>query len=340
MPVIANSNVFTLTQLTNMLGPDHKIQTLVANLLSQQNGIIADAGWIESNMPLGHMGEVETGLPESFYTGYNQFVPVSNGSSMPITESSARLEAYTQVDARLAEVGGPSQVAALRVRKSQQQLESFNQTFARNVFYGSRANPTAFEGLSSRYNSLSAGNAQNILDMGGTSGTNASIWLVTWKPDAITCFFPQGSKAGIEHRDLGIQSLQSINTGTFSDTNTGLQEVYREHWCWQHGLFVQDWRYAVRMANIDMPTLLAKQGADLLDGMIRATHHIPNINSGRPAFYVNRTIAEMLDVQTRDAVLSGGQLKYEVVDGVNTMVFRGIPIRVCDQLLLTESRVV
>ena len=47
MPIIANQNVYTLTQWANSLGPDHMIQTRVANLLEQQNGVIADAGLIK-----------------------------------------------------------------------------------------------------------------------------------------------------------------------------------------------------------------------------------------------------------------------------------------------------
>lgn len=339
MPVVANPNVLTLTQHAERLGPDHLIQTMVANLLAQQNGIIADAGWIESNLPLGHSGTVQVGLPQVFYTGYNQFVAATTGAYAAIMEAAARLEAYSQVDKRLADIGGPSEAAKLRVQEGQGKLESLNQGFTQGVFYGSRLNPLEVEGLSSRYNSLEAVNAQNIINAGGTASTNSSIWLVVWKPQAVTFFFPKGSKAGIMHEDLGVETLQSINTNVWSDGNPGLQRVYREHWEWLHGIFVHDWRYIVRICNIDIPTLLAKSGADLLDLMIRATHRIPVLNSGRPVFYMNRTLFEMVDIAKRDAVMEGGQLKYEVVDGILTPVFRGIPIRIVDQLLLTEAEV-
>ena len=176
MPIIANQNVYTLTQWANSLGPDHMIQTRVANLLEQQNGVIADAGWIESNMPLGHMGEVQVGLPASYYAAMNGFVGVSQDAVMPIQEPAAMLKAFTQVSKEMGELGGMGELAKLRARKSKAQLESFNQQFTKTLFYGSAVNPASFVGLSTRYSSLEATNGQNILDAGGTSGTNASIW--------------------------------------------------------------------------------------------------------------------------------------------------------------------
>ena len=61
--------------------------------------------------------------------------------------------------------------------------------------------------------------------------------------------------------------------------------------------------------------------------------------AGKAAFYMNRTMFEMLDIQRREDVRAGGQLKYEVVDGMNTPTFRGIPIRTCDAILSNEAQV-
>ena len=347
MPVVNNSNVMSLTQWAASLGPDHKVQTRVAQLLAQQNGVVADAGWIMGNLATGHQGEAQTGLAPVYYTLMNQFVPVGQDTAMPFVETSARLEGYSQVDRRLYMLGGEGEGEKLRARRAKSFLENLNQTFSKTFFYGSSANPASFIGLSPRYSAIAAGgaNAQNILDAGGQGSTNASIWMVIWGEETCTCFFPLGSKAGIDHRDLGLQSINSINNGSgsgqFSDSNPGIMEVYREHWEWQHGLYLPDWRYVVRIANIDVPSLLSGAGAaDLETLLIQAYHHIPNVNAGRPALYMNRTVFEMWDVQKRNAVQKGGQLKYEVVDGVEVPVFRGMPVRLVDQLVNTESRVV
>jgi hypothetical protein len=60
---------------------------------------------------------------------------------------------------------------------------------------------------------------------------------------------------------------------------------------------------------------------------------------GKPVFYMNRTCFQMLDIQRRDDVQSGGQLKYEQVDGEVKYSFRGIPVKICDSLLETEAAV-
>ena len=77
----------TLADWSKGLGPDGQQSSDVIMMLSQTNQIIQDAGWIEGNLPIGNQGEIQTGLPASFYVGMNQFVPVSNDTvAAPILE--------------------------------------------------------------------------------------------------------------------------------------------------------------------------------------------------------------------------------------------------------------
>jgi hypothetical protein len=73
--------------------------------------------------------------------------------------------------------------------------------------------------------------------------------------------------------------------------------------------------------------------------MAKAIHRIPFLNLGKPVFYANRTILEMLDVQQTDNVEAGGGITFENVDGKRVASFRGIPIRTVDALLETEALV-
>ena len=104
---------------------------------------------------------------------------------------------------------------------------------------------------------------------------------------------------------------------------------------------MKDWRYAVRICNIDVSDLVANAGAQalLLNFMAKAVHRIPSLSLCRPAFYANRTVLEFLDIQEKAAVSAGGGLTYDTVDGRKVLSFRGIPIRTCDQLLETEATV-
>jgi hypothetical protein len=102
---------------------------------------------------------------------------------------------------------------------------------------------------------------------------------------------------------------------------------------------LRDWRFAARLANIDISNLVAKSSAaDLIDGMIKLIHRIPSFNMGKAAFYMNRTCKQMLDIQRRDDVAGAGMTFVEV-DGKMIPTFRGIPIKTVDGLLETEAAV-
>ena len=187
-------------------------------------------------------------------------------------------------------------------------------------------------GLAPRFSTLNAGTAssQNVIDAGGTGADNTSIWLVVWSDLTVHGIFPKGSQAGLQMRDLGEQTLL--------DANGNRYQGYRTHYKWDAGLTVRDWRYAVRIANIDVSDLASGTPADLTKFMIRATHKVPSLKTGQPVFYMNRTGRQWLDIQaaTKDNVM----LKISEFEGRPVREFLGIPIRTCDQILNTEARVV
>src|SRR5690606_38346105 len=115
---------------------------------------------------------------------------------------------------------------------------------------------------------------------------------------------------------------------------------YRTHFLWYCGLVVKDWRYVVRIANIDR-TLLVKNaatGADLIDLMVQAIEMLPNTRIGRAVFYVNRNIRSFLRRQIANK--SNVWLTMEEIAGKKVMTFDGIPVKRVDALLNTEARVV
>ena len=205
-------------------------------------------------------------------------------------------------------------------------LESMNQTMADTVFTGDvDVYPERFMGLGPRYDLLSAENGGNIIAGGGSGSDNHSIWLVVWSPSTCHGIFPKGSKAGFSHKDLGEVTLD--------DAAGGHYQGYRTHYQWDIGLTVKDWRYIVRIANIDNSALTndAATGANLRELMVKAVHRIPNLSRGRAVFYANRTIETFLDLQTLNA--NNGAYSYSEIMGKKVLNFRGIPIKRCDALL-------
>ena len=118
-------------------------------------------------------------------------------------------------------------------------------------------------------------------------------------------------------------------------------EAYRTHYRWDLGVTVRDWRFAVRIANIDVTTLTkaATAGTDLIDFMTQALERVQSLTAGKPAFYCNRTIRSFLRRQMVNKVVNS-TLQISDVAGKQVLTFDGVPVRRVDALLGTEARVV
>lgn len=328
-----STSVLTLADWAKRLDPDGAAAAVI-ELLAQRNEVLDDMSFKEGNLPTGDRTTVRTGLPTVAWRLLNQGIAVSKSTAAQIDEGTGMLEAYSEVDKDLAELNGNS--AAFRLSEASAFIEAMNQEFTQTLFYGnSGLAPEEFTGLSVRYSSLSATNAKNVVSGGGSGSDNASIWLIVWGAQTVHGIFPKGTQAGLTHEDLGLTTVE-----TSAGVGGNRMRAYLDHFQWKCGIALKDWRYVVRIPNIDISNLVAKSSAaDLIELMIKAIHRVPNLTLGTAAFYMNRTCKEMLDIQKRDDVQSGGQLTYDSVDGKPVMSFRGIPVRTVDQLTETESAV-
>lgn len=323
----------TLLDLAKLSDPDGKIAAVV-EILNETNEILDDMTWMEGNLLTGHRTTIRTGLPAPTWRKLYGGVQPNKGQTAQITDSTGMLEAYAEVDKALADLN--NNTAEFRLSEDRAHIEGMNQEVADTLFYGNEGTePEAFTGLSPRFNLLSAANAENIIDAGGTGTDNSSIWLVVWGPNTAHGIVPKGSQAGLQVRDLGEVTIENV------DGAGGRMQAYRTHYRWDVGLTVRDWRYVVRIANIDKSDLTfdAATGANLNDLMVRALELIPNLNAGRPVFYVPRNIRTFLRRQTIQAV-SASTLTMENIAGRPVVAFAGVPVRRVDALAADEARVV
>lgn len=329
-----STNVLTLSDWAKRLDPDGSVSVIV-EMLSTTNEILTDMLWIEGNLPTGHRTTVRTGLPSVAWRLLNYGVQTSKSSTQQVDDATGMLEAYSEVDKDLATLNG--NLGSFRLSESRAFIEAMNQEFANVLFYGDTgATPNKFLGLTPRYNALSGSNsAVNIIDGGGAGGQTdlTSIWLVVWGDQTVHGIFPKGSTAGLQHEDLGIDTVLD------SQTPPGRFQAYRDHYQWKCGMTVRDWRYVVRICNIDVSNLIAQSGmADLIIVMIRAMNRIPHKGMGRSVFYCNRTILTYLQIQA----LAKSNSALAVVPAATqfTTTFFGVPIRLCDAIRNDETRVV
>jgi len=322
----------TLSDLAKVTDPDGGIADVV-EILNSTNEILTDMSWMEGNLTTGHRSSIRSGLPTPTWRKLYGGVQPTKSRAVQVTDNTGMMEDYAEVDAAL--VGMAGDPAAFRLQEDRPHIEGMNQEFASTLFYGDESTaPEEFTGLAPRYNSLSAENGDNIINGGGSGSDNASIWLICWSPQTVHGIIPKGSKAGIQQRDLGEVTIED------ADGSNGRMQAFRTHYRWDVGLTVRDWRYAVRVANIDRSALVvtAATGADLNDLMHQAWTELPSTSAGRCSWYMDKSILSMLRRQTANAV-SSSTLSVDMVGGTMQTSWGGIPVRRCDALRPDEATI-
>jgi hypothetical protein len=323
----------TLLDLAKMTDPDGKIAQIV-EILNETNEILEDMTWLEGNLPTGHRTTIRTGIPEPTWRKLYGGVQPNKGTTTQVTDSCGMLEAYAEVDKALADLNGNT--SEFRLQEDRAHLEGMNQSLADALFYASETTtPEKFTGLAPRFNSSTAANGENVIKGGSSDTDNTSVWLVVWGPNTVHGIVPKGSKAGIQMTDKGQVTIENV------DNAGGRMEAYRTHYRWDAGLSVRDWRYIVRIPNIEKSALTknASGGADLIDLMTQAVEMIPSLGMGRPVFYCSRTVRSFLRRQIMNKTISS-TLTMDDVAGKKVVAFDGIPVKRCDALAADEALVV
>ncbi len=324
----------TILDFANATDPSGKT-TAVVEILSEENEILPDMTWIEGNLPTGHLTTVETGIPEPTWRAMYGGVQPTKGTRAQITDTTGMMEAYSEVDVALADLSSNKQ--AFRLLEDRSKISGMSNEMANTLFYGNEdTEPSAFTGLAPRFNSLSAENADNIIQPStpGTGSDNRSIWLIVWSPSTVHGIIPQGSNAGLKVRDLGEITKQDASDGS----NTGMMQVYLSHYRWDAGLSLRDWRYVVRICNIDFSDLTfdASAGANLPNLMFEAMDIIPSLSRGRAVFYMARGVKTILR-QQMSSLRDQSTMAIQEVGGVRVDAFQGVPVKRCDALAVDEA---
>jgi hypothetical protein len=313
----------------------------IIEVLKQQNPILDDAVAMECNMGAIHRHGIRTGLPTPAWGRLYQGIPQSKSSIQQVDDTTGFLEARSGVDTRLLKLS--KNPAALRLGEAMSHLEAMNQEMATGLFYHDTAStPEKFKGLSARFGIKGGAGAGNqIIDAGGSGSDNTSIWFVTWGDHACHLLYPEGTKAGIQRDDKGEQRV--------TDANGDPYYVKEETFEWHMGMAVKDWRYVVRIANVDVSDMIAGN-VDIYNFMRKAYWKLQSrrldAKSSRIAIYCNRDVLEALDAMQVGGPTSGTaenaylRLTPKELEGKEVLTYRNFPLRETDALLNTEARVV
>jgi hypothetical protein len=323
----------TLLDVARQLDPNGNSADIV-EMLNQMNPLAEDAVYLECNDGTSHKTTVRNGLPTVAWRKAYEGVMPSKSQSTQVSATCGRLEAVSEVDEMILELAKDKN--GFRLNEAAAFTEAMAQEHSSTFIYGnSGVTPAKFTGLAVQFSQYGGTDttktAFNVLDGGGRGATNTSVYFVGWGPRSVHCIFPQGSKAGIEHKDEGRFLHQNSDGSNYP--------VYGDRWIQNVGLVVRDWRYVVRVCNIDVSKLGTAQEADLFRLLIEGYNKISRYLGGaRFAIYANRTIKTWLDIQSYDKV-KATTLNFDNRDGKPVLSFRGVPVRECDALLDTEAAV-
>lgn len=323
----------TMLDWKQSLDPNGQAATVI-EMLHETNEVLADITFMEGNLPTGHRTVIRTGLPTPTWRKLYGGVQPNKSQRAQVTDTCGMMEAYNEVDKALVDLASDGQ--AFRLSEAAAEIEGMSQELATTLFYGDETStPEKFTGFAPRFNSTAAANGENVIKGGSSDTDNASIWLVGWGPNTCHGIVPKGSQMGIQVNDKGQVTIEN------ADGSNGRMEAYRMHFRLDCGLCVRDWRYVVRICNIERSALTAdaSAGANLPDLMFEAMERLPSLSGNiRPVFYMDRSLRTKFRQQLA-ALTKQSTLSYENVGGHKAMMFNEIPIRRVDALAADEALV-
>ena len=331
----------TLLDQIKRTDPDGQIADIV-EALSERNPILQDAVAIEGNLPTGSRITIRSGLPAVGWRRINQGTTASKSSTIQVDETCGLLNGRSEVDVELARLNGNEM--AFRASEERSFMQSLNITAADALMYSNTSvTPEEIHGFTPRFDSLSGGNSDNIIDFDdfvttGAAGDDCrSIWFITWGEDTAHMIYPKGTKAGIDNEDMGKQYIEDPTDHTLKFL------AWVTEWNWRLGLAIRDWRYCVRICNIDpsnAPEFLGTHGTNdhpeaFAEAMTEAYNRLYDTSTGRLVIYMSRQVKSWIE----RARLYRSNVEFSPVDwhGQSVTGFRGIPIVAIDALNTDEN---
>lgn len=336
MAVVVDPGFPNIVNITKRMRPDGSVETRMADTLSKELPMLEDIPWVEGNLPTGHRITAVNALPSPTYRRPNQGLAPVKGETQQYDETCGMLEAHSEIDTALADVGGNA--AAYRATEDKLFLEGMSQQVATSLFYDNvTVNPERPHGLAPRYPKTTGYTASNYTQKVGTPGGSScqSIWIVSWDVDRVFGIFPKGMVGGLQAKDLGERYVWDASNNRFN--------AYCTQFRWHVGFAVKDYRYAVRIQydTTDATNAVATSKAvytALETGLGTIWKTLPTTR-----IYWSRTARNLVAAQLANA--DARFLTYERAQGpqgnigINmvTEYFLGIPTRITDSLVMETA---
>ena len=306
----------------NILAATHNNELIgVMEVINEVNPIVEDAPVTQATDMVSHRGARRTALPQPIWVKIGNGWTTGFARQQPFTEGLGTLKLREQINKDLLRIQPDPEGYVTQQERAFQ--EGFAQEVANTLFYGSSITaPEEFDGLHVRYGSIVA---DSVYNNGETTGNVTSAWLIQWYPGECALLRPRFDPAvGLTREPMPDQLLAG------DDANLAWFKVVE--WAWNIGLLVGDGRRVKRVCNINPDWNDAQCLSSSV--LIEAMNDFKDKNTPI-VMYCPTSVVTTLDI---DANLKGNVTwSSDNVWGVPTRYFRGMPVRVCDAILETES---
>ncbi|GHV34446.1 hypothetical protein FACS1894187_05000 [Synergistales bacterium] len=314
----------TLMDLKNRLAPGDNAIASVAEIIAQENEVLEDIPWKRGNLITGDRHLTRAAMPHAVVRKINEGVAPSVSKTEAHTDTCIELASMSVVDVKEVELSpNPAQFL---LSENRPHIAILGEDFAASVFYGKDSG--GIMGFAARYGKLPTNNtpktspANQVIDAGGTGTNLNSIYIVKWDAEEVTAIYPMNAKAGLQ-----VVAQNNIHVPDKGDPPK-LFLAHVTNYSWFVGLKVRDYRYAARVANIDLDALLTDEALrqKLFEHMIRAKNKIHHVNQGRTVMYVSPDLYSWLEIAAFNKVNMA--LGYtDITSDRRILRFSGIPIK-------------
>lgn len=302
----------------------------IAELLNENNEIMPDAPVQQGSDTFSHMVTYRTRLPRTAPRRFNQGATRAISSVENAREYCQMIEMFIEMDKALVDSQpNPQKFRSIEVVAA---VEAHMQRFTRDLLYGNHgANPEEIDGFMTRFNAL----GDNVQSAGGTGDDLSSILIVEWGERGVYLFYPRNAETvGLKQKDLGEVRLTDENGNPYLGYSYNLQAVM--------GLAIEQQRNVQRIANLEHFGLEGPAGTFQHTNtsahrmLVAARNRLKGFGKNA-VMYTNRDVKTQLDVWALEK--SNGFYMMNNISGEPISSFQGIPIKLVDQMLDTESQV-
>jgi len=304
----------------------------VVHALAKSNPIFQDAPYFEANDTTSHVIARDNAINGGSWRLINAGVDATAGNSKQIREFIGNYEGRLEVDEYLLKIAADK--AQFLRNREYSHLEKSAQDIVDAMLYGNiGTDPQSFNGILTRLALQSDTDeaGETLTHSYGGSTTLSSLIIVQWGEGNVYMTYPKGSRTvGIEREDRGIERVDG--------SNSKAMYAYVIRYMYNGGLVIEDDRCIRRVANVE-PTGTSNNFLDSsygVDTLIDAIVSMKDAGEGA-VIYMNKSLWGQLWKVAKDKT----NVWFDKSNpwGARQYDFDGIPVRLLDNLIKTESAV-